>query len=102
MLQLLERRGVVDRVMESLQLGRGGRGDGEGERRGGRKVEGGCDERGKEGGEGGRAVEREMNDNNFLDVKTGEEIPRKGKMVAHLSTEQQFPCVHVYMYMQPW
>ena len=66
---------MVDRVMESLQLGRGG--GGEGGRRGGRKVEGGCDERGKEGGEGGRAVEREMNDN-FLDVKTGEEIPVKG------------------------
>ena len=88
--------------MESLQLGRRGGEDGEGGMRGMRKVEGGCEGRGKEGGEGGRVVGREMNDN-FLDVKTGEEIPRKGKVVAHLSAEQQPPCVYtcIHVYINP-
>ena len=70
MLQLLEERGVVDRVMQSLQLGGSGE-VGEGRRR---RKEGEC---GDEGVKEGRR-ERVSSDDDRLDERTGEETPKKG------------------------
>ena len=64
-LRLLEEKGVVERIMESLQLGAGG-GD-----RGGR---GGAGRDEKKTEKGGLAV----GEGDQLDKRTGEEVPKKG------------------------
>ena len=73
-MQLLEERGVVDRVMQSLKIGAGGercgageRGEGRGER--GRDGVGGEVKRGK--------VEMVVSDDEQLDERTGEEAPKR-------------------------
>ena len=75
-MRLLEERGVVDRVMQSLKIGAGGeryeggdreRGEGRGER--GRDGVGGEVKRGK--------VEMVVSDDEQLDERTGEEAPKR-------------------------
>ena len=65
-LRLLEEKGVVERIMESLQLGAGG-GDG-----GGRVGEGRDEKKARR--DGGMAV----GEGDRLDKRTGEEVPKKG------------------------
>lgn len=84
-LALLENRGLVDRVMESLQLG----GVGEGNRDDVMKKEGGNESERREVSLGkvgrckneGMKMEHVINEDSHLDQYTGEEVQRKGLFI---------------------